>query len=73
MNRLRKQSSHLARRPFPAGKSFFPVWVSGCWLSVVTIARSLMGGCGLSHEHVEDGYKSTCMKVGENPTKPEID
>jgi len=31
-------------------------------LSAMTIASSLMGGCGLSHERVEDGYKSTCMK-----------
>ena len=28
------------------------------------------GGCGLSHEHIEDGYKSTCVKLGEeNPTE----
>jgi len=23
-----------------------------------------MGGCGLSHEHVEDGCKSTCVEFG---------
>jgi len=32
------------------GEAFFPVWVSGCGLSAMTITRSLMGGCGLSHE-----------------------
>jgi len=31
--------------------------------SAVTIASSLMGGCGLSHKRVEDGCKSTCVKV----------
>jgi len=30
----------------------------------MTIASSLMGGCGLGHEHVEDGCKSTCVKFG---------
>ena len=32
--------------------------------SAVTIASSLMGGCGLSHERVEDGCKSTCVEFG---------
>jgi len=41
--------------------SFFPVWLSGCRLRAVTIASSLMGGCGLSHKCVEDGCKSTCQ------------
>ena len=27
-------------------------------------ARSLMGGCGLSHERVEDGCKNTCEVWG---------
>ena len=41
------------------GEAFIPVWASGCRLSTVTIASSLMGGCGLSHERVEDGCKRT--------------
>jgi len=66
MNGLRKQSSCPAWCPIPAGEAFIPVWTSGCWLSAMTIASSLMGGCGLSHEHVhiEDGCKSTCMTFG---------
>ena len=27
-----------------------------------------MGGCGLSHEHVEDGCKNACVKF-ENPDR----
>ena len=38
------------------------VWASGCQLSAVPIANSLIGGCGLSHERVDDGCKSTCVK-----------
>jgi len=30
---------------------------------VITIDCSLVGGCGLSHEHVENGCKSTCVKL----------
>jgi len=63
MNGLRKQSSHLHGAHFWQG-SVFPVLVSCCWLSAVTIASSLIGGCGLSHKHVEDGCKSTCVKFG---------
>jgi len=50
--------------PISNGEAFIPVcsWASGCWLSAVTIASSLMGGCGLSHEYVEDGCKSTCVE-----------
>ena len=48
--------------PISDGEAFIPVWASGCRLSAVTIASSLMGGCGLSHEHVEDGCKSTCVE-----------
>jgi len=47
------------------GEAFFPVWASGCQLSAMTIANSLMGGCGLSHEHVEDGCKSTYEISGQ--------
>ena len=46
--------------PISVREDFFPVWVSSCQLSAMTIASSIMGGCGLSHEHVEDGCKSTC-------------
>jgi len=61
MNGLRKQSSRPARCPFP--ETFIPVWASGCWLSAVTTASLLMGGCGLSHICVEDGCKSTCVNL----------
>ena len=30
----------------------------------MTIASLLMGGCGLSHKHVEDGCRHTCVKFG---------
>jgi len=50
--------------PISDGEAFIPVWASGCRLSAVTSASSLMGGCGLSHEHVEDGCKSTCVEFG---------
>ena len=49
---LRKQSSCAARCSFPAGKHLSQSGLSGCRLSVMTIASSLMGGCGLSHKHV---------------------
>jgi len=62
-NRLRKQSSCLAWRPFPVGKHLSQ---SGERLPAecMTIASSLMGGCGLSHECVEDGCESTCVEFG---------
>ena len=50
--------------PISGREAFIPVWVSGCRLSAVTIASLLMGGCGLSHECVEDGCKSTCVEFG---------
>jgi len=50
--------------PISDGEAFIAVWASGCRLSAMTIASSLMGGCGLSHEHVEDGCKSTCVEFG---------
>ena len=50
--------------PISGGEAFIPFWVSGCQLSTMTIASSSMDGCGLSHERVEDGCKSTCMKFG---------
>ena len=28
------------------------------------IASSLIGGCGLSHKHIEDGCRGTCVKFG---------
>ena len=49
---------------FLVGKLFSPVWMSDCWLRVMTIASSLMGEYGLSHEIVEDGCKSACVKFG---------
>jgi len=50
--------------PISDGEALIPVWASGCRLNAATIASSLMGGCGLSHEHAEDGYKSTCVEFG---------
>ena len=50
--------------PNSDGEAFIPVWASGCRLSAVTITSSLMGGCGLSQERVEDGCKSTCVEFG---------
>ena len=41
-----------------------------CHLRDMTIASLLVGGCGLSHECVEDGCKSTRVKFGaETPTE----
>ena len=42
----------LCMASISSGEAFFPVWVSGCRLSAVTITSSLMGVCGLSHERV---------------------
>jgi len=50
--------------PISSREAFIPVWESSCRLSVVTIASLLMGGCDLSHDHVEDDTKSTCVKFG---------
>jgi len=50
--------------PISDGEAFIQVWLSGCWLSAVTIASLLMGGRGLSHERVEDGCKRTCVEFG---------
>ena len=50
--------------PISGGEAFIPDLASGCQVSAVTIASTLMGGCGLSHEHVEDGCKSTCVNFG---------
>ena len=50
--------------PISDREAFFLVLASSCRLSAVTIASLLMGGCGLSHECVEDGCKSTCEVWG---------
>jgi len=50
--------------PISSREAFIPVWVSSFQLSAMTIASSLIGGCGLSHQHVEDGCKSTCVEFG---------
>jgi len=50
--------------PISSGEAFIPVWASVYQLSAVTIASSLMVGCGLSHERVQDGCKSTCVEFG---------
>jgi len=38
--------------------------MSSCRLRAMTIASSLMGGCGLSHKRAEDGCKDTYVKFG---------
>ena len=48
--------------PISGGEAFIPVWASGCRLSAMTIAYLLMGGCSLSHKHVDYGCESTCVK-----------
>jgi len=69
-NGLRKTVLLPCTAPISDGEAFIPVWASGCRLSAVTIASSLMDGCGLSHERVEDGCKSTWWSLGaENPTE----
>ena len=50
--------------PISCREALFQVWASGCWPRAVTIASLLVGGCGLGHERVEDGCKSTCVKFG---------
>ena len=50
--------------PIPGSEAFFPVWMSGCFPRAMTIASSLMGGCGLGHKCIEDGCKGTCVKFG---------
>jgi len=50
--------------PISDEEAFIPVWASGCQLSAVTVASSLMGGGGLSHKCVEDGSKSTWVEFG---------
>jgi len=69
--RVEKTVLLLCMAPISSGEAFFPVWVSSCWLSAMTIASSLIGGCGLSHERVQDGCKSTCKSSlgAENPTE----
>ena len=62
--RVEKSVLLLCTVPIFDGEAFIPVWASGCQLSAMTIASSLMGGCGLSHEHVKDGCKSTCVEFG---------
>ena len=53
--------------PISGRKALIPAWASGCQLSAIAIASTLMGGCGLSHECVEDGYKSTWgLKTQQN-------
>ena len=49
---------------FLQGNFLIPVWTSSCRPRAVPIASLLMGGCGLSHERVEDGCRSTCVKFG---------
>ena len=42
-----------------------PVWTSSRQLIAVIVASSLIGGCGLSHEHVEEGCNwHLCQVLG---------
>jgi len=50
--------------PISSREAFIPDWASSCRLSAVIIASLIMGGCGLSHEHVDDGCKSINVKFG---------
>jgi len=63
MNSLRN-SLHAFHSAISAREALFPIWASSCWLKAVTIASLLMGGCGWSNEHMENGCKSTCVKFG---------
>ena len=69
MNGLRNCPLTLHGAPFQ-WEDFFPSLVSGCRLSAVTIASSLISGFGFSHEHVGHGRKSACVKfAAENATE----
>ena len=48
---------------------FGAFWKGICQSRATTIANLLMGGCGWSHECVEDGHKGTCVKYGELKTQ----
>jgi len=61
---LRKTVLSPCMAPISGGEAVIPVWASVCQPSAMTIGSSLMGRCGLSHEHVEDGCKNTCVKFG---------
>jgi len=50
--------------PISGREALFPIYTNGCRPRAMTIASSLMGGCGLSQEYVEDGCMSTCVKFG---------
>ena len=67
-NGLRKQSSQLVVLPFPAVK---PVPSLDKLLQAESCDYCKLNGvCGLSHEHVEDGYKGIRVKFGaKNPTE----
>jgi len=42
--------------------SYAQMGTSSSWLRIMTIASSLMNVCGLSHKHVENGCKGTCVR-----------
>ena len=68
-NGLRKQSFHFVGLPFMAGK-LFPHLHELLPAESYNYCKLVKGGCGLSHERVEDGCKSTCVKFGaEIPTE----
>ena len=62
-NGSRKQSSHLAQHPFPAGKPFSSLG-KRLLAECRDYCKLINGGCGLSQKCVEDGCKSTCVKFG---------
>ena len=60
--RVEKTVLSPARCPFPMGKPLSHSGRAGAgWVPWLLPAH---GGCGLSHERVEDGCKSTCAKFG---------
>ena len=62
--RAEKTVLSLCWTPIPDSEAFFPVWSSSCWPGAVTISSSLMVGCDLSHECVEDGCNGNCATFG---------
>jgi len=50
--------------PISGGEAVFPVWASGLSAECCDYCKLINGGYGLSHECVEDGCKSTCVKFG---------
>ena len=63
INGLRKQSSYPVRHPFLVGSIYLSL-AEQLPDEFRDYFQLVKGGCGLSHEHVEDGCKSTCVEFG---------